>query len=91
MSGATIDLRADLHGHAIEYACGLDRAWFDAHPGGVRYHRRPVEHEWCLTGDDGQCVPLVPGYEIVGVAVRQHCAGLRTRQPIGRPIAVPAQ
>jgi hypothetical protein len=45
-----IDLRADLHGHAIDYACDVDRRWFRLHPEAARYLRPAIEHEHCLPG-----------------------------------------
>jgi hypothetical protein len=46
----TIDLRADLHGHAIDYACDQDRRFFAEHPDLDVYERDGIEHELCLPG-----------------------------------------
>ncbi len=47
MSAPAIDLRADLHRHAMDYAADVDRRWFRLHPA--------IEHEHCLPG--WPCIP----------------------------------
>lgn len=54
MNAPAVDLRADYHGHAIEYACDLDRAYFKDHPGAAEYVRAAVDHEVCVPG--GPCL-----------------------------------
>ena len=48
-----IDLRADLHGHVLDYVTGRDRQWFADHPGAVAYIRRAEPHELCIPGPEG--------------------------------------
>jgi hypothetical protein len=81
--GATVDLSADLHGHAIDYTCDQDRAWFAGHPSAGGYIRPPIPHEWCcpLCLADGRGCRSVAG-RVVGVRVQAIGPGLRTRSPI---------
>lgn len=72
-----IDLRADLHGHATDYASDLDRAWFAEHPGAQRYQRAPVDHEFCAPG----LLSCTEATGVVLVVVTQIRPGLRTRAP----------
>ena len=90
MSDDVVDLSTDLHGHAVDYACDLDRAWFADHPGEDTYYREAVEHEWCraAAGETGDChlafdmPPVPPGLtSTVMVEVTQVADGIRLRQP----------
>ncbi len=77
-----LDLRADLHGHATEYASDDDRAWFTAHPSAAQRVRPPHEHEWCcpLCVDEGAgCKPIT---DVEFVVVTRFAWG-RARQPHG--------
>jgi hypothetical protein len=76
----TIDLSADYHGHATDYACDQDRRWFGEHPDQATYTRSAVEHEFCQFFP--ACVELVGEVRVVSVA-----DGLRTRSPIGYFVA----
>jgi hypothetical protein len=79
-----LDLRHDLHGHAIEFACDQDRAWFESHPDESCYIREPVEHEWCISDADGRCVSVVdppPGATFL-VEVFMIGPRVRARRPI---------
>jgi hypothetical protein len=66
-----LDLRADLHGHALDFAADLDRAYFAANPDAESYTRQPVEHEWC---------GLAEG--VVAVLVVRLGADVRARRPL---------
>jgi hypothetical protein len=79
-----LDLRHDVHGHAIDFACDRDRAWFESHPEETRYTRESFEHEWCIPDADGRCVSVVdppPGTTVL-VEVSVVGPGLRARRPI---------
>jgi len=81
------DLRADIHGRAVDFANDLDRAFFEQHPGTRTCTRPPVEHEWCGPGADGTCTPLpgsTPG-TVAAVTVVLLGDGLRARIPESTP------
>lgn len=73
-----LDLRADIHGRAIAYACDIDRRHFDENPGTTRYQRAPIDHEFCAPGI-AECHELA---QVVTVVVTQLAPGVRTRQPL---------
>ena len=82
----TIDLRADLHGHAIDFACDQDRRYFRHHPDAVSYQRPAIDHELCIPGSP--CVVISPG-SVIWVSVTQIAPGVRTRAVGLRPRLAP--
>lgn len=89
MSTHTHDLRADLHGRALEYARGVDRKFFEANPDVTTYTRDAVDHELCPAAfGQGRCVsnadlPPAPGgrrFRLV-VDVVNLGRGVLIRQP----------
>lgn len=64
----TIDLRADLHGHAVDFACDQDRRYFVEHPDATWYSRPAIDHELCVPGRP--CVLLAPG-DVIWITVTQ--------------------
>jgi hypothetical protein len=73
-----IDLAADRHGHAIDYAGDQDRRYFREHPDATRYLRAPIEHEFCIEAPDGPCYSLA-GHLIEVVTMGP---GSRVRIPV---------
>jgi hypothetical protein len=91
-----IDLRADLHGHALDYARTQDRAWFERHPDAVKYHRPAVPHEWCRSTPTG-CASLLELPEPldghrweIHVEVERIAVGLRRKRPYAVLVQVEA-
>lgn len=56
--GDDIDLRADLHGHVVDFVSDQDRRWFDAHPGETVRHRPALPHEFCDPRHLSECRPV---------------------------------
>jgi hypothetical protein len=77
------DLPADLHGHAVDYACDQDRAWFAAHPSAVGYTRLPFAHEFCcpVCVADGRGCRSLAG-RVIAVRVQAIGPGVRACSPI---------
>lgn len=73
-----IDLRADYHGHVIDFVCDQDRRWLAEHPKGASFMRAAYPHEFCIPFGEGDCVRL-SGHVLVAI----WSAG-RTREPRGR-------
>lgn len=74
MTPGAEDLRADYFGRCIEYANGLDRAFFAAHPNVVMYERPLVPGEF--RGQDEA--------DVVAVLVRFVAPSIRLRAPMVR-------
>lgn len=83
----TVDLTADYHGHVIEYACDVDRAYFAGHLAVTVYRRRPIAHELCMNAPDGPCWSL-DGYVIEVTAI---LPGVRVRRPVDEGAAILAE
>ena len=76
-----IDLKADFHGHVIDYVCDQDRAFFAAHPEVQAFERPAFPHEFCdllAVGGPRVCFD----FEGVVVRVTRMVDGTRARQPL---------
>jgi hypothetical protein len=79
-----VDLRSDLHGHAIDYISDQDRRWFAEHPAMSRYLRLAFDHELCdpRAAAQGKCtlsVQMPAGARGV-IEVTQLGPGVRLRR-----------
>jgi hypothetical protein len=84
-----LDLRADLHGHALDWLNDQDRRWFREHPGATWYAREPCPHELCDPRFVPRCEPLLPSeYDDVQVMIQveQIAPGVRVRSFYARRV-----
>jgi len=83
-----IDLKADFHGHVIDYVGDQDRAFFAAHPEVQAFERPAFPHEFCnlLAGGGPQ---VCFDFEGVVVRVTRMVDGARTRQPLWAGMILP--
>jgi hypothetical protein len=83
-----LDLRADYHGHVIDYVCDYDRIFLAAHPEVDAFERPAVEHEFCdmiAASTPGICLD----FEGVVVRVTRIAEGVRARRPLWDGMVLP--